>query len=1115
MGTMDKCSICGRGPFSLTHLYDHLRSAHNWNEMQIDKERAKYKEKRYTTLKGSHQKIETIDNKSELAAHETSLTESGPPSVTSMEDEDDEEQDTVQERRETRARAKTKRQKEMAAAKMVQAIKKAEYVRLKRLRETEEQRARRLANEAARARRKRAQETYEQRAARLRKNAERVRMKRLSGSSQERLLQMRIDDENRKLRQEMEIELERAERLLKIHEENKKREQEQSAGQSHSVEGSSGADTPGAEGQAIPPPSSPQLYPSSISEMPTLRDIVAWKEAISSMRKSNAICYAVVGIRTVGLRTTFKNLMERYDFNDLVFISNPAAAQAPGQTNDTEDSAQPSTSSSCSRKEASVHIDGDSLFDTKPGTSCQHDCAKATNPEHLSAESTSNGHKGGTSEERPAKGGGRGRKRKEVREESYSVYRPDTNSTRSEGFQLQAIPSIPSIITTMPTTTPRFQIIQLQTVPTRNGVLQPYPPRSENVQRAASRVLPIPPLPPSTSRGESVQISRNEAAHSSAINNGNMQQASASNDNFGRNYCCLICNVSRSGHEIRHTSYKRQQNIVLLACLQAQNIIDMEIAKDVYKELLRGRKRICHDHYMQAAAFIGKEVEDMWGEFPQHGIDEVPCNIREDLLAYVQVYGEYLDEAVTLNCDDIARFFYECLMKYYSSTNGWSVNEIHTDTPRKDEESMSADDEVKIVEPCTSNDSTLDEAPTIIVKPDEDAGNVLVLPGDTEPPLFKETKQERVSSEEVSTTEPTSSAEISAMDLMGPEPVPAQSAPAAVQPQPSSLVLVGTASVDREGSLSVHLDDPHQREGQVLGLCQSANPARVFRDSTTGLDILDDEQFRNRFRMTRKTFGMLCNTLEPLLNGKKQRTATCSTGIKVGMALEILAGNNFTFTGGSVMQSSASRILTEVLETLLEWSTGMIQWPDKKDSKRISDSFFELTGLTDIVGCIDGTIVSGLQNLNVGLVADDRKRFRWVFAKFHADTDDDSVFKRSLLCKQLNEGVKTGRLIGDDAYKSELFLLTPNEENANTEEDYALAVVLRKTHRLVQEAIADWKRQFPILKADIRSSRTARIIVSCAALYNLTRNEGEPPFCDEEQSIIKAEPADTEPTAVS
>ncbi|VDM69597.1 unnamed protein product, partial [Strongylus vulgaris] len=69
----------------------------------------------------------------------------------------------------------------------------------------------------------------------------------------------------------------------------------------------------------------------------------------------------------------------------------------------------------------------------------------------------------------------------------------------------------------------------------------------------------------------------------------------------------------------------------------------MDSAKKLYKELLRGRKRICHEHYMQAAAFIGKEVEDMWGQFPGLGIDEVPCNIRQDLLACVQLYGEYLD----------------------------------------------------------------------------------------------------------------------------------------------------------------------------------------------------------------------------------------------------------------------------------------------------------------------------------------------------------------------------------------------------------------------------------------------------------------------------------------
>lgn len=185
-------------------------------------------------------------------------------------------------------------------------------------------------------------------------------------------------------------------------------------------------------------------------------------------------------------------------------------------------------------------------------------------------------------------------------EESYSVFHPETNSTRNESIQLQAIPSI---ITTMPTTTatPRFQIIQLQAVSSGNGIVQAFQSRNENIRLSSSRVVQAKP---STSRSENTQKSRNETAQPSSVSNGSIQQCSAANDNLARNYSCLVCNVSRSGHEIRHTSYKRQQNIVLLACLQAQNIIDMDMAKVVYKELLRGRKRICHDHYMQAVSFF-------------------------------------------------------------------------------------------------------------------------------------------------------------------------------------------------------------------------------------------------------------------------------------------------------------------------------------------------------------------------------------------------------------------------------------------------------------------------------------------------------------------------------
>ncbi|KHJ81605.1 hypothetical protein OESDEN_18707 [Oesophagostomum dentatum] len=72
-----------------------------------------------------------------------------------------------------------------------------------------------------------------------------------------------------------------------------------------------------------------------------------------------------------------------------------------------------------------------------------------------------------------------------------------------------------------------------------------------------------------------------------------------------------------------------------------------------------------------------------------------------------------------------------------------------------------------------------------------------------------------------------------------------------------------------------------------------------------------------------------------------------------------------------------------------------------------------------------------------------------------------------------------------------------------TEEFLSLAVTLRKAHLLVEDAITELKSQFPLLCAKIKSTRIARIVVSCAALYNLTRSEGEPPFPESEQDPFK------------
>ncbi|KAK6726283.1 hypothetical protein RB195_004543 [Necator americanus] len=1065
MGTVGKCSVCQRGPFRLNHLYHHLRRVHSWNEEQIDEERAKYRQKRcfgvyqfqcdlcqnvylthrswqrhrelfhftgkaieppYVVCSGCQQKFE---NNSALAKHwnvehteqecapgpstaacppimiaslnssqridevndrkptevtiEINLAGSGETSKASMEDRNDEEHDIMQEKRETRA--ERKRREELESARIVEAIKKAESMRLERLSEAGTAKAQQLKSSAE-----------------------------------------------------------------------------------HKREDAGSMSTPRKGCQLIPHPTSPQLYSTVGKEMPTIKDLLAWKETQTSTTQSKrAICYAIVGISSVALRTTFRNLMERFDFDDLVFVNNPAVEQQLLSSIDHRDQAQEYKDNNVIISEENAGSNKHS-GDSKPSTSQQP-----------TTECSSSNHKG--QEPQTISTG-----TKESREPSGFKH-SETRATNG-GIHLQGIP--------LQAKSPGFKIIQLKTVPSVNEPVESVQSGNENIHPAPLGVARIRQNSPIDEEAQK-HVPKNEETPAGSVVRISTPEVSGKNENSGWNYCCLICGRSRSAQEVRHSSNKRQQNIVFLACLQVWNIIDMESAKQIYRDLQHSRRRLCHDHYVQAAAYIGKEVEDMWGKFPEHGIDEVPSNIREDLLAYVQVYGEYLDETITLSSEDIAQFYYECLKKYYKKKR-WSVQEIGKESKKKGN-SMRTGDQLNLMEPSSSNDSSLDGAPTK-VKSEENAHDLLVL-SDNGSLLFNETKDQLMDSKI-----------ISAMDLMEPEaaPQPQHPQPQPPQPQPpqlESLILVGTASVDGEGALSVHLDDPEKHDASVLGL-SSSNPTRVFRDNSSCLDTVDDEQFRSRFRMTRRTFGSLCKALDPLLKTKSQRTGTCSTGIKVGMALEILAGNNFTFTGGSVMQTSASQILADVLETLLEWSATMIQWPDERDCKRIGDSFFEMTGLTDIVGCIDGTIINGFQNLNVGLVADDQKRFRWVFAKFHSDTDDDSVFKRSLLCKQLREGLKKGRLIGDDAYKSELFLLAPNQENDEIEmEDGVLASILRKAHSLVEEAIGDWKRQFPILKADIRSSRIARIIVSCAALYNLTRLEGEPPFPDEE-GLFKMEPAD-------
>ncbi|WKX88333.1 hypothetical protein Q1695_008183 [Nippostrongylus brasiliensis] len=145
---------------------------------------------------------------------------------------------------------------------------------------------------------------------------------------------------------------------------------------------------------------------------------------------------------------------------------------------------------------------------------------------------------------------------------------------------------------------------------------------------------------------------------------------------------CLVCGMFQTSEEMRLSSLERSQNLMLFASLLAQNLMETDEAVRMYKETINSQQFICHDHFIQAAAHIGKEVEDMCGEFPKNGLVEVPLSIKSDILAYLRLYIAPLDGEAVLEADDATRFFYGNLMRYYGK-GGWqtrdaSQNDLHT-----------------------------------------------------------------------------------------------------------------------------------------------------------------------------------------------------------------------------------------------------------------------------------------------------------------------------------------------------------------------------------------------------------------------------------------------------
>ncbi|KIH66948.1 hypothetical protein ANCDUO_02723 [Ancylostoma duodenale] len=168
---------------------------------------------------------------------------------------------------------------------------------------------------------------------------------------------------------------------------------------------------------------------------------------------------------------------------------------------------------------------------------------------------------------------------------------------------------------------------------------------------------------------------------------------------------------------------------------------------------------------------------------------------------------------------------------------------------------------------------------------------------------------------------------------------------------------------------------------------------RTIRDTSSPLNTLDEEQFRMRYRLTRRSFFFVCSVIEDGLSFPDGRCRTFLTAIALAVTLQTLATKNFQLTEADlfgISQPTVSRILTGVFNAIIRNNGMFIKWPTARQEESIKMKFYELTGIPNVIGCIDGTFVrlhpphanahayvtrKEAKALNVGLACDCNRRF--------------------------------------------------------------------------------------------------------------------------------------------
>ncbi|XWS17438.1 hypothetical protein CRYUN_Cryun33cG0067700 [Craigia yunnanensis] len=282
-----------------------------------------------------------------------------------------------------------------------------------------------------------------------------------------------------------------------------------------------------------------------------------------------------------------------------------------------------------------------------------------------------------------------------------------------------------------------------------------------------------------------------------------------------------------------------------------------------------------------------------------------------------------------------------------------------------------------------------------------------------------------------------------------------------------------------------------------------------------------DEEFKRAFRMSKATFDMVCEELEPVVMKKntmlrdaipvRQRVAVCIWRLATGEPLRMVSKR---FGLGI---STCHKLVLEVCSAIKTvMMPKFVQWPDENKMKRIKEEFESTTGIPNVGGSMYTThlpiiapkisvaayfnkkLTERNQKTSYSItlqgVVDQKGVFTDVCIGWPGSMSDDQVLEKSAIYQRATRGLLNDVwIVGGKGYRLMDWVLVPYTHQNMTWAQHEFNEKIGEIEKVSKEAFARLKGRWSCLqkRTEVKLQDLPVVLGACCVLHNICeiRNE--------------------------